>query len=207
MMIIGASSCVDQSPTIAVFDQILESTQVTNKLLAPIIVYRNGVPLDTLPARTTRKYTLGKKGVFRHTWRLVPPRDLNGNKAGIDSLGDIGVQYSINADYTIDNGSLNGRTIFTPTLFNGGSFSLRLTINDRASDQVQTNLIIAPNQSLQGAPYYYWNSNSNVRVDATNGQAYYIFTRNDTNEARRLTIDDTTSAYRGAGRTFPLVVF
>ena len=83
---------------------------------------------------------------------------------------------------------------------------MRLTANDRVQDQMQTNYTIKKRGSIEGAPYFYWNSNSNVRMDGIGSGAYYIFTRGggDTNSFRGLDLD-TAAALRGSGSTFSLV--
>jgi len=69
------AGCVEESSTIVTFDEVLESATFTNRLLAPVVIFRDGVPYDTLPARSTQLYPIGKKGVVRHAWQLIAPYD------------------------------------------------------------------------------------------------------------------------------------
>lgn len=203
------SGCIDESPTPVVFDQVLQSTTFRNQLLTKVVLFRNGAVLDTLGAQTSRSYVLGKKGVFTHAWRIVAPLDNNHNPAGIEPYVDLNVQYAINAEYTINNESVPSETIFTPRIANLSVYDLRLTVNWNESDQFQTNFIIprSSTTSLTNAPYYYWNSSSNVRLDGTNGPATYIFSRDSTQSARELRLDDSTSTFKGAGATIPVTPY
>ncbi|MCC7438998.1 MAG: hypothetical protein IT211_10945 [Armatimonadetes bacterium] len=209
---LGVASCVDESPNPVVFDQVLQSTTLRNRLLTPIIIFRNSTPIDTLEARTDRSYPLGEKGVFRHAWRILAPRGIDGKPAGIEPTGELGIQYAINAEYTIANDDAPGGTIFTPRLANLTGFDLNLTANYQQSDEFRSTLIVPRNQnlSLTHSPYFYWHSNSNIVVDEIGGPGVYYFERDTTGNngsSRYLQIDDSTTTYEGAGVTMPLVAF
>lgn len=209
---LGIAACIDESPNPVVFDQVLQSTTLRNRLLTPIIIFRNSTPIDTLEARTDRSYPLGEKGVFRHAWRILAPVGLDGKPAGIEPTGELGIQYAINAEYIIENDDAPGGTIFTPRVANLTGFDLNLTANYHESNEFRSTLVIARNQniSLTHSPYFYWHSSSNIVVDEIGGPGVYYFQRDTSGisgSARYLQIDDSTSSYKGAGVTMPLVAF
>ncbi|KXK57183.1 MAG: hypothetical protein IPM61_03045 [Chlorobi bacterium] len=206
------AACMEESPNPVVFDQVLQSTTVRNRLLTPVIIFRNGAAIDTLEARTDRSYPLGQKGVFRHAWRILAPLGIDGKPAGIEPTGELGIQYAINAEYTIEYDDAPGGTIFTPRIANLTGYDLNLTANYQESDEFRSTLVIPRNQNipLTHSPYFYWNSNSNIVVDAIGGPGVYYFKRDtvgDHGTSRYLQIDDSTSSYKGAGVTMPLVAF
>jgi len=208
----GFVSCMEESPNPVVFDQVLQSTTVRNRLLTPVIIFRNSAPIDTLPARTDRSYALGQKGVFRHAWRILAPIGIDGKPAGIEPTGELGIQYAINAEYTIENDDAPGGTIFTPRVANLTGHDLNLTANYQEDDEFRSTLVIARNQNIQltHSPYFYWNSSSNIVLDEIGGPGIYYFKRDTTGDGGRsrfLQIDDSTSSYNGAGLTMPLVAF
>lgn len=196
--------CVDNSPTIATFDQELESTTFDNRLYAPVVLFRDNTVLDTLAARTQRTYALGRRGAVRHAWQIIAPIDSRGRKAGIEPRVELGVQYKLRGDYTIDYESVPGETIFTPRILNATQYDLRVTANYDEEDQFETQYYIRANSnsSLSNAPYYYWNQSSNVILSG--GVWTYAFSRSDTNSLRRLRISDSTE-FRGSGLTEPLL--
>jgi hypothetical protein len=196
--------CVENSPTIATFDQELESTTFDNRLLTPIILYRDGNVLDTLPARDQRTYAIGRRGVIRHAWRILPPIDSRGRKAGIEPYVELGVQYRLNANYRLDDEAVPGWTIFTPRILNASPDNLRLIVNYHEDEEFNTDYYIRSNSnsSLTHAPYYYWHRSSNVIL--AGGIYTYSFSRQDTNDFRRLRISDSSSV-EGAGLTEPLL--
>jgi hypothetical protein len=198
------ASCVEESPTVATFDQVLESTTFDNRLFAPVILFRDGLVLDTLAARTQRSYAIGRRGAIRHAWQILAPYDSRGQKAGIEPHVELGVQYKLNADYVIDYESVPDGTIFTPRVLNASPYDLRLIVNQGVDDQFYTWYIIRANSnsSLDHAPYFYWHDRSNVVLDG--GLYAYSFSRVDTNELRRLRISDSVYA-RGSGLTEPLL--
>jgi hypothetical protein len=206
-MALAIVGCIDESPTPVVFDQELESTTFRNRLLTPVILFRNGDVLDTLAAQTTLTYPLGVKGVIMHSWRILAPLGNDARPAGIEPTVDIGIQYAINADYTIDNESVPGETIFTPRIGNFSSRDLRLTANYREDDQFATSLVIPRNtlSSLTHSPYFYWHSSSNIYLDDVAGPATYRFSRDTSDGERPLILDDSSRTYEGAGATLPLV--
>ena len=187
-LIVGAllpiGGCVDESTQPVAFDQVLESATFDNRLFTPIIVYRDNVVLDTLPARVERTYRIDRKGIVRHQWRILSPRDIQGNPYGIEPFGDFGPQYDINADYRITN-SVDGREIFTPRLANFSFDRFRFFYaNFRERDQFLVGLVLQPNMvlSLEHAPYYYWNSESNVYLDNIDFfNEEFLISRTDTN--------------------------
>lgn len=204
--------CVEQSDTVVTFDEVLESTTFENRLLAPVVLYRDNVFLDTLPASTTRTYALGRRGPVRHGWRLVAPFDRFGRKASIEPQIDLGVQYELRGHYRIDNdlkgkGIDAGRTIFTPIVGNFTNYSLRLIANYREDDQVYTDYLIPRtiDSTLRFAPYFFWHSTSNIRLESIQSRDVYDFTRQDTGRYE-LKMDDTRSEYSGTGRTYPVTV-
>jgi hypothetical protein len=206
------AGCVEESSTIVSFDEVLESTTFENRLLAPVLLRRDGEVLDTIPASSVRTYTIGRKGPVRHSWKLIAPLDRYGNKAGIEPSIDLGVQYALNGRYTITNeledGSLFGSaTIFTPLVANFSPYPIRLIVNYREEDQAITDYLIPRNidSMLRHAPYFYWNSESNIRLESTVNNYVLMFFRSDTNEQTQLRLD-TDSHYRGTGRTVPIVV-
>jgi hypothetical protein len=202
------AGCIEQSTTPVVFDQVLESTTFDNRLLTPVVIFRDNAVLDTLPATTSKTYALGRKGVVTHAWQIIAPRDIYGLPAGIEPRVTIGVQYPVRATYTIDNDAISGHTIFTPRIANLSQWNLRLTANYSESDQFATNYVIYSNSNtpLDHAPYYYWNSSSNVLLTATNGFGSYLIERSDTVESRRLVLDDASS-FRGSGVSKPIFLY
>ncbi|MDB5033608.1 MAG: hypothetical protein JWQ98_849 [Chlorobi bacterium] len=211
-LLLAFTGCVEQSSNIVTFDETLISTTFDNKLLAPVAIYRDNVVLDTLPARTSRTYPINRKGPVKHAWMLIAPYDQLGNKAGIEPRTDLGVQYRLSSTYTLDNGSAKdasgtSRTIFTPLVANYGFQDLRLIVNYQTNDQVITNYLIPRDASVQltHAPYFYWNSESNVRLEEVAGFNYYMFTRRDTLPGRSLELNSDYQ-YEGSGRTKALVV-
>jgi hypothetical protein len=129
---------------------------------------------------------------------------------GVEPFIDLGVQYVIRGNYSITNESLSGRTLFTPRVLNTSFWNLQLTVNYQVEDPFYTDYIIPSNSivptyidSRAHAPYFYWNSNSNVVLDAVGSVITYYATRLDTNEAHRLKLDD---AYPGSGLTTPIEV-
>lgn len=209
---LGLASCMEESPNPVVFDQVLQSTTLRNRLLTPIIIFRNGRPIDTLEARTDRSYPLGEKGVFRHAWRILAPLGIDGRPAGIEPTGELGIQYAINAEYTVENDDAPGGTIFTPRIANLTGYDLNLTANYQESDEFRSTLVIRRNQnlSLTHSPYFYWNSNSNIVLDEIGGPGVYYFERDTTGNngnSRYLEIDDSSTTYEGSGVTMPLVAF
>lgn len=213
LAMMSITGCVEESPTIVTFDVELESTTFTNRLLTPLVLYRDGTVLDTLPASQQRTYTIGRKGSVRHAWRIIAPLDRYGRKAGVEPYVDLGVQYALNASYRIDNEALEegiffGKTLFTPLIANYSPWPLRLIVNYQEDDQVITDYIIprSIDSQLVHAPYFYWHSESNVRLESTTNWNYYFITRLDTNENRQLQLDDSPSA-DGTGRTIPITVY
>jgi len=124
----------------------------------------------------------------------------------------LGVQYAIRASYEITNdipgdGPFGGETIFAPMVANFSGRPLRLIANYREEDQVYTDYLIprSIDSMMMHAPYYIWNSSSNIRLESTVDFAYYFFSREDTTD-RELEMDNT-SAFRGSGRTVPVAVY
>lgn len=202
------SGCVEDASTIATFDTTLESTTFENRLLAKVIVWRDGQVLDTIPARATRSYALGKTGPVRHSWRLIAPLDRFGKKAGVEPVVDLGVQYHINASYRLDNEGVPGKTMFAPMVANFTPYQLRLIANYREDDQVYTDYLIPADITtmLTNAPYFYWHGSSNVRLESTTTSNSYEISRQDTVESRNLKMD-TGSEWEGTGRTIPRTVY
>lgn len=214
LAIMGTAGCVEESSTIVTFDTELESTTFNNRLLTPLVLYRDGEVLDTLPASQQRTYGIGRKGVIRHAWKIIAPLDRYGRKAGVEPYMDLGVQYVLAANYRIDNESLSegpfsfGKTLFTPLVANFSPWPLRLIVNYQEEDQVITDYIIprSIDSQLAHSPYFYWHSQSNVRLESTTSWNYYFITRLDTNEGRQLQLDDLSSS-DGTGRTVPITVY
>jgi hypothetical protein len=209
LLLVGTAivGCVEEVLTPAAFDVVLESTTFENRLRAPVIIYRNDVPLDTLAAGASATYPLNRKGTFRHTWRLISPFGSDGQKAGEEPFVDLHSQFEVRQTYRITN-DLPGtnETIFTPLISNELTFTtLRLTVNYNEDDQRITSYLIPPLTitRLDSAPYYYWHSRSNVVLNAVSGTGVYYFTRSDTTN-RQLRIDDgigTQASLSGAGVT------
>lgn len=207
LLITPVGGCVEESSTPVAFDVVLESTTFDNRLRAPIIVYRNDVVLDTIPAGSSRNYPLNRKGTFRHTWRLISPFGADGRKAGEEPFVDLRVQYQVNQTYRITN-DLPGtnETIFTPLISNELPFTtLRLTANYNVENQLVTGYLIPPLTitKLDSAPYYYWHSRSNIVLNAVSGTGVYFFERSDTGRYE-LRLDDqlgTQANLKDAGVT------
>lgn len=202
--------CLGESPNPVVFDQIIESTTFSNHLLSPVVLYRNGAILDTLPTRATRTYGIGEKGIFRHAWRLISPRSPFGNAYGVEPFVEAGIQYNINDQIDIAN-SANGRTLFTPRIINGSFGAIRLAwVNLREFDERFVGLTLFANEStsIDHAPYFYWNSSSNVYIDEVNGFRVWVASRDDTTSSGdpQLRFEEP-GGFGGSGLTNPLVVF
>jgi hypothetical protein len=200
-------SCVDEPSNPVVFDQVLESTTFENKLLARVVIFRDSRPIDTLNAREVGHYPIGRKGPVRHAWRIIAPIDNSGNPAGEQPFEDLGIQYRVRATYTIDNEALSDGTLFTPRIANLTPYSLRITANYLTDRQFSTNYTIQPNavSSTTNAPYYYWVSNSNIRLTDIAGRVYEIH-RDDSTSLGTLQLDHGSS-YDGSGITEPIVVY
>ena len=202
--------CLGESPNPVVFDQVIESTIFSNQLLSPVVVYRNGRVLDTLPSRTTRTYQIGQKGIFQHGWKLVSPRSPFGEPYGIEPFVDLGIQYNVN-DVVIITNTANGRTLFTPRIVNAwfGPITL-ITVNGWASDRRDPGLTLFAGEStsLDHAPYYYWNATSDVVIGDVNGFHIWRASRVDTNEQGepQLRLEEP-GGYIGSGLTNTLVIF
>lgn len=202
--------CVERSSTIVTFDEVLESTTFENRLLAPVVIFRDAVVLDTIPASSTRTYRLDRRGPVLHAWKLVAPTDRYGRKAGVEPRIELGVQYELNARYITDNelngyGPDAGRTMFTPLVANFTQWPLRLIANYREEDQVVTDYIVPVNSTIPEAPYYYWHLESNIRLESTVNSFTRDYSRQDSGryELRM----DNSSTYRGTGRTEPISVY
>ena len=203
------SSCVQESSIPVVFDQELESVTFENRLFSPIIIYRNGEVVDTLIARTEQRYPINRKGVIRHAWRILAPRDNGGRILGVEPYVELGVQYDINAHHTITNSSAD-RTIFTPRIANLTPDRVRLFyVNYRERDEFLVNQVFSPNMntSLSHAPYYYWHDESNVYLDNLDRPRVYEFSREDTLFSGEPELDLTDDVeYRGGGLTEPIII-
>jgi hypothetical protein len=207
--LLATAGCVNESPTVVVFDQELESVTFENKLFSPIRVFRDGSPLDTVPARSTKRYPINRKGIVRHSWSLMAPTDNTGRRLGVEPYIDLGIQYDIDAWHTITYKS-PGREIFTPRVGNSTADNVKLFyVNYRESDEFLVNLEIPAGHfvNLQHAPYYYWNSESNVYVQNLDRPATYRFNRDDTTAFGDPELDLSDSPeYDDAGVTIPLIV-
>lgn len=202
------AACIDESSNPVVFDQLLEYTTFENRLLTRVVIIRDGTAIDTLEARTSGTYPIGRKGVVRHAWRILAPIDNSGNPAGIEPIEEIGVQYRVRATYVIDNESLDEGTIFTPRIANLTPYSLRITANYGTDRFFPTNYTIPANQasSTTHAPYFYWVSSSNIRLtDPFFGYVYEIG-RDDSTSLGTLRLDHS-SPYDGSGITEPIVIY
>lgn len=200
------AGCVEESPVTVVFDQELKSVTFENRLFTPLVLYRDGAVLDTLRAEETRTYPLNRRGIVRHAWQIIPPRGVSGNPAGISPYVDLGVQYAIEARYTIRNTSVPGETIFTPRIANFTLDDLWLVVNYDEEDEFLTNYILRRNQitSDTHAPYFYWNSGSNIYLDPVNSPGFYRFSRNDSGDYG-LELDNG-ARFGDAGATTPITV-
>jgi hypothetical protein len=209
-LLVGLYGCIEQSPLPVVFDQVIESTTFSNRLLAPVVLYRNGVILDTLPRLATRTYQIGEKGVFEHAWRLISPRSPSGAPYGEEPFVDLGIQYNIRESIDIRN-QADGGTLFTPRIFNATFVTIQLAwVNFREFDERFVGMPIFPNQStsIDHAPYYYWNTSSNVVIDDQVGFRVWIASREDTNAFGEPQLELTNEAgFFGTGATEPLVIF
>ena len=209
-LLLGLSGCVEQSPLPVVFDQVIESTTFSNRLLAPVVLYRNGAILDTLPRLTTRAYPIGEKGVFEHAWRLISPRSPSGSPYGEEPFVELGIQYNIRESIEIRNRA-GGETLFTPRIFNATFFTIRLAwVNLDDFDERFVGMPIFPNQStsIDHAPYYYWNTSSNVVIDDQTGFRVWVASREDTNDFGEPQLELTDDVgFDGTGATEPLIIF
>lgn len=198
--------CVEESPTPVVFDQELKSITFDNRLFTPIVVYRDGLVLDTLRAEEIRTYPVNRRGIVRHAWSIVPPRGLTGRIAGIAPYVDLGIQYDIEARYTITHNSVPQGTIFTPRIANFSFYDLQLYANYRATDEFITDYVLRRNTitSDTHAPYFYWNFDSNIALDPLGAAGLIYFSRSDTGMFElRL---DTGPRYGEAGATIPITI-
>lgn len=200
------AGCVEESPVAVVFDQELKSVTFENRLFTPLVLYRDGSVLDTIGAEETRTYPLNKKGIVRHAWQILPSRGTSGKPAGISPYVDLGVQYAIEARYVIRHTSVPGETIFTPRIANFTIDDLWLVVNYDEEDEFITNYILQRNQitSDTHAPYFYWNSNSNIYLDPVNVPGFYRFSRNDSGDYG-LELDNG-ARFGDAGATLPITV-
>ncbi len=204
------AGCIEESSNPVVFDQVIESTTFTNHLLSPIVLYRNGITLDTLQSRSSQRYAIGAKGIFRHSWKLISPRNPTGARYGIEPIVELGIQYNINDQIDIRN-SANGRTIFTPRVLNASFRRVGISwVNLFEADERQVGILLEPNQGtdLLNAPYYYWIANSNVVIEEIGGFRRWIASRRDTNSdgEPQLQITDEPGL-GGSGASNPIVVF
>jgi hypothetical protein len=201
------ASCIDESANTVAFDQLLESATFENQLLTRVIIYRDDVPIDTLNARERGVYPIGRKGAVRHAWRILPPIDNSGDFAGESPYENLGVQYRVRAEYVIDSDALSDGTLFTPNVVNLTPYSLRITANYLTSEQSTTNYTVPANSvsSKTHAPYFYWISNSNIRLTQNLTGRVFEISRNDSTSLGTLRLD-RSSAYSGAGLTEPIIV-
>lgn len=201
------AGCIDESSNPVVFDQLLESATFENLLVARVVIFRDGIPIDTLDARTTGTYPINRKGAITHAWKLIAPIDNTGDRAGVEPSQNLGVQYKVRATYTIDSDALDNKTLFTPRISNLTPYSLRITANYGTTDQFPTNYTIAANgnSSIVNAPYFYWHASSNIRLTDVFGRSYQI-DRDDSTTLGTLRLE-TDSYYRGAGLTEPITVY
>jgi hypothetical protein len=201
------AACIDESSTPVAFDQLLESTRFENRLLTRVIIFRDGIPIDTLNARQEGLYPIGRKGAVRHAWQILPPIDNSGNLAGEQPYEDVGVQYRVRAEYIIDSDALSEGTLFTPRIVNLTPYSLRITANYLTSEQFTTNYTVPANavSSLTHAPYFYWIGSSNIRLTQNLTGRIYEISRDDSTSLGTLRLDQS-SQYDGAGLTEPIVV-
>lgn len=204
--------CVEESATTVVFDQLLESTTFENRLLTKVVIFRDGLPIDTLEARESGLYPIGRKGAIRHAWRIMAPIDNSGNRSGVEPYVDLGVQYKVRASYLIDNDALSGETLFTPRIVNLTPYSLRITANYATTDPVSTNYTVPANSVIPNlasptphAPYFFWHSSSNIRLTDTRFGRVYEIRRNDSTALGTLRLDNS-SLYTGTGLTEPIIV-
>jgi len=207
--------CVEESSSVLTFDVDLESVTFNNHLHASAVLYQDGAVLDTIPAHQTRTYPIGRHGPIRYAWRLIAPYDRYGAKVGVEPYVDLGVQYRLRETYNITNdlpsGSQpKGGTIFTPIIVNTTSlYDVQLLVNYNEDDQVRTNYVIRHGSLItpDSAPYFYWHSTSNVRLESTTNSYYWYFSREDTTASGdpELRLDESLSEYRGTGRTNQLV--
>lgn len=207
-LVILMAGCVEDASTVATFDTPLESTTFENRFLARVAIYRDGSILDTIPARSTRVYWIGKIGPVRHSWKLIAPLDRFGKKAGVEPTVDVGVQYLIRAIYTIDNEGVSGKTLFAPMVANFTPYQIRLIANYDEDDEVYTDYLIPAdiNTILTNAPYFYWHGSSNVRLESTTTSNHYELSRQDTVESRNLKMDNGEE-WEGSGRTVPRAIY
>lgn len=204
------SGCIGDSPLPVVFDQVLEATTVNNRLLSPVVIYRNGEVLDTLPSRTLRRYPIGEKGIFRHGWRLISPRNPSGVPYGIEPVSDLGIQYAIEESIEIRNRA-DGEEIFTPRIVNATFRTLRLAwVNFADFDERFVGLPLFRNEgtSIEHAPYFYWNSGSNVVIEDQGGFRVWVASREDTNSFGEPELELTDDPwFSGSGATDVILVY
>ncbi len=204
------AGCVEDVSAPVVFDVVLESTTFVNRLRTPVAIIRNGLVIDTLAAGTTRIYPIGHRGPVRHSWRVIAPEDDQGRKWSEEPMVNLGIQYRVDEQYRIDNGAPE-QTIFTPRISNFTFERLRLIVNEGEDDERSTNYVIPPNSlsELTHAPYFYWNSSSNVVLQSLSTSRDWRFSRSDSGDAH-LELDDSyfggDDTLDGAGVTKPLRV-
>ncbi|MBC8146260.1 MAG: hypothetical protein H7X80_11800 [bacterium] len=201
------AGCIDESVNAVVFDQLLETTTFDNRLLARVVIYRDGTPIDTLNALKSETYPLYRKGAITHAWKLIAPIDNSGEPAGVEPYQSIGVQFKVRATYVIDNEALAEGTLFTPRIANLSPYSLRITANYGTQEQFPTNYTIPSNRvsPIDNAPYYYWISSSNILLSHPFG-GYYRIDRDDSTSTGILRLE-SNSRYPGAGVTEPITIY
>lgn len=206
ILLAGAPGCVEESSVPVAFDQELESATFDNRLYTPIAIFRDNQLLDTLPALQRRRYAINQKGIIRHAWKIVPARGENGRIAGVEPYVELGTQFDIRAEYIITNNSVPGEVLFTPRVANFSPYNLQLFANFREEDEFWTDYVI-PRSGITDdthAPYFYWNSRSNVYLEQVGRSAGYVFSRLDTG-VFGLALDNSLR-HREAGATLPITV-
>ena len=205
----GFCSCVEEASSPVVFDQVIESVHFQNLLFSPVVLYRNGVPFDTLLSRDSTTYRIDDKGAFRHEWKLISPTNNLGDKIGIEGRTDLGLQYEVNGSYRISN-VLNGQTIFTPRILNLTAKTIQwLWVNFQGTNQVRVARSVPGNSitSLEHAPYFVWTNNANVVIEDPNRIRLFHFSRNDTTKDGDAELRFSTDLeFGGSGLTEPLEI-
>jgi hypothetical protein len=197
--------CYDSVSTPVVLDIEFVETSVNNTLFAPVVVYRNDVPLDTLSARSSDTYPVGAHGVFTHGWRILRPRGPSGDTIGLPVSGSFGVQIEPRGAYAVTAEGSRGRMFFAPMVDNRSSDSIEVHVRNNPRASIRATFVLPPQRMLNRAhlPYYEWSDSVSVWLVNPARRDTVRFHAADTG-AGRLRIDSLSSSL-GSGATVDLI--
>jgi len=187
----------------AVLDIDFIETTIDNRLQSPIIVLRNGEPIDTLPARSRLTYPLGRRGLFVHEWKVVRPRSPQGDTIGAELTGSMGAQINATESYTIAAISGGDTRWFGPMIDNRSIDSIEVHMRRVPGETAFRMFRLPPMAMLDRAhlPYYHWNDSVAVLLINPGRRDTLRFTTADSG-SRRLAFDP---AVGGSGVTSDLI--